>query len=126
MDSKERAALIREANAAFNDGDIRKARELYLKTDYKDGLIRLGDYFMYEKRLPILAYGYYKKAGHSQKIEEIFQRMLFALSEWLGKDKFKITKVEKNPPISPDDFQVHPTLRNKALEILKKNGMDIK
>ena len=68
MDSKERAALIREGNAAFNDADYPKARELYLKCDYKDGLIRLGDYYMYEKKLPILAYGYYKKAGHTQKM----------------------------------------------------------
>jgi hypothetical protein len=52
MDSKERAALIREGNAAFNDADYPKARELYLKCDYKDGLIRLGDYYMYEKKAP--------------------------------------------------------------------------
>ncbi|TGK44968.1 hypothetical protein EHQ07_10880, partial [Leptospira gomenensis] len=24
-------------------------RDLFIKADYKDGLIRLGDYFMYEK-----------------------------------------------------------------------------
>jgi hypothetical protein len=128
IDSKLRAELIREGNAAFNEGDYVKAKNLFLKTEYKDGLIRLGDYYMYEKRLPILAYGYYKKAGYQQKIDEIFQRMLMALSEWLGKDKFKITNAINTSPktdLNPDDFQVHPTLKAKALEILKKNNISI-
>lgn len=125
MDSKERAALIREGNEAFNNEDYPKARQLFLKAEYKDGLIRLGDYYMYEKKLPMLAYGYYKKAGYQQKIDEIFQRMIFALSQWIGKDKFKPTSpVAQDPkPLDPNDFQVHPILKNKALEILKKNGM---
>ncbi|MDX1959722.1 MAG: hypothetical protein SFU98_14195 [Leptospiraceae bacterium] len=126
LDPKLRAELIREGNAAFNDGDYVKAKNLFLQTEYKDGLIRLGDYYMYEKRLPMLAYGYYKKAGYQQKIDEIFQRMLMALSEWLGKDKFKISsavKSEPKPELNPDDFQVHPILKAKALEILKKNNI---
>ncbi|MBK6606552.1 MAG: hypothetical protein IPO06_05815 [Leptospiraceae bacterium] len=124
MDSKERAALIREGNAAFNDADYPKARELYLRCDYKDGLIRLGDYYMYEKKLPILAYGYYKKAGHTQKIDEIFQRMLYALGTWIGMDKFKIKEAPatNDKPLSPDDFTVHPILKAKAMEILQKSG----
>lgn len=50
MDSKERAETIREGNRAFNEGNIRKARDLFIKAEYKDGLIRLGDHFMYEKK----------------------------------------------------------------------------
>ncbi|EMF43198.1 hypothetical protein LEP1GSC083_0545 [Leptospira interrogans serovar Pyrogenes str. L0374] len=52
MDSKERAETIREGNRAFNEGNIRKARDLFIKAEYKDGLIRLGDHFMYEKKCP--------------------------------------------------------------------------
>ncbi len=133
MDSKTRASLIREGNAAFNKGDIRKARELFLQTDYKDGLIRLGDYFMYDRKLPVLAYGYYKKAGMQAKVDEIFLRMLSALSVWLGKDSFKPgspihpipeggSDSEKGAPLDPEDFRVHPILRAKALEILKKQN----
>jgi hypothetical protein len=124
MDSKERAALIREGNTAFNSGDYPKARELYLKTDYKDGLIRLGDYYMYEKKMPILAYGYYKKAGYTQKIDEIFQRMLYALGQWIGYDKFKVyakTTETQQKELDPNDFTVHPILKQKALEILQKS-----
>ncbi len=124
MDPKERAEKIREGNRAFNEGDFPKARTLYLETDYKDGLIRMGDYYMYEKRLPILAFGYYKKAGYQKKVDEIYQRMLFALGQWIGMDKIKIKQVEPKPPsrLTPDDFIVHPILRKKALEILSKSS----
>lgn len=130
MDSKERAALIREANTAFNAGDIRKARELFLKTDYKDGLIRLGDHFMYDRKLPMLAFGYYKKAGRQDKVDEIFQRMIYGLSVWLGRDKWKLptsanqaesTETKTSTPLNPEDFVVHPILKAKALEILSSN-----
>lgn len=127
MDSKERAQLIREANTAFNAGDIRKARELFLKTDYKDGLIRLGDHFMYDRKLPMLAFGYYKKAGRQDKVDEIFQRMVYALSVWLGRDKWKQPALanqmdsstsKPSTSLNPDDFVVHPILKATALEIL--------
>ncbi|MCW7461445.1 hypothetical protein [Leptospira limi] len=127
MDSKERVQLIREGNTAFNAGDIRKARELFLKTDYKDGLIRLGDHFMYDRKLPMLAFGYYKKAGRQDKVDEIYQRMVYALSVWLGRDKWKVpasanqsNEAQQNSTstLNPDDFKVHPILKAKALEIL--------
>ncbi len=129
MEAKERVQLIREGNQAFNAGDIRKAREIFLKTGYQDGLVRLGDHFMYDKRLPMLAFGYYKKAGRKDKVDEIFQRMVMALSEWLGKDKFKSSEAstvsdqaanreESVKELNPDDFKVHPILKAKALEIL--------
>jgi hypothetical protein len=128
MDIKLRAQLIREGNQAFNAGDIRKAREIFLKTSYMDGLVRLGDYFMYDKRLPMLAFGYYKKAGRKDKVEEIFQRMILALSEWIGKDKMKPSSTfappanEESPKkeLNPDDFIIHPILKAKAMEILSQ------
>ncbi|MDH5657652.1 MAG: hypothetical protein OEZ34_17185, partial [Spirochaetia bacterium] len=71
MDSRQRAELIRKGNEAFNSGDYPLAKKLFLQSQYKDGLIRLGDYYMYEKRLPLLAYGYYQKAGATSKIEDL-------------------------------------------------------
>ncbi|RHX85851.1 hypothetical protein [Leptospira stimsonii] len=132
MDSRERAETIREGNRAFNEGDIRKARDLFVKAEYKDGLIRLGDHFMYEKKMPLLAYGYYKKAGYQKRIDEIFQRMMWALSQWIGADKFKTTpndplQSEKSSSSFPDasEFQIHPILRQTALDILKKKGISV-
>ncbi|MBE7411022.1 MAG: hypothetical protein L6Q54_11155 [Leptospiraceae bacterium] len=122
MNPKERAEKIREGNKSFNEGDYSKARALFLETDYKDGLIRMGDYFFYERRLPILAFGYYKKAGYQRKVDEIFQRMILALGQWIGMDKLKIQPIKppQIPDLSPDDFIVHPILKQKALEILGK------
>jgi len=87
--SNERIALIRQGNEAFNDGDFAHARECFLKANYGDGLVRLGDYYMYEKRLPLLAYGYYKKAGAQNKLEDLHRRMVSAIGEWIGRDKIK-------------------------------------
>ncbi|MBM9576422.1 hypothetical protein JWG45_04560 [Leptospira sp. 201903070] len=132
MDSRERAETIREGNRAFNEGDIRKARDLFIKAEYKDGLIRLGDHFMYEKKMPLLAYGYYKKAGYQKRIDEIFQRMMWALSQWIGADKFKTTPVDplqaedsSSSFPDPSEFQIHPILRQTALDILKKKGISV-
>ncbi|EMJ63197.1 hypothetical protein [Leptospira sp. P2653] len=133
MDSRERAEIIREGNRAFNEGDIRKARDLFIKAEYKDGLVRLGDHFMYEKKMPLLAYGYYKKAGYQKRIDEIFQRMIWAFSQWVGTDKFKSEPTD--PTVSgvstgsgfleASEFRIHPMLRQTALDILKKRGIQI-
>lgn len=87
--AQERIELIRKGNEAFNKGDYSLARDCFLKAGYGDGLIRLGDYYMYEKRLPLLAYGYYKKAGARDRIEDLHRRMVAALGAWIGQDKLK-------------------------------------
>lgn len=133
MDPRERAEIIREGNRAFNEGDIRKARDLFIKAEYKDGLVRLGDHFMYEKKMPLLAYGYYKKAGYQKRIDEIFQRMIWAFSQWVGTDKFKSEPTDPTVSGVPtgsgfleaSEFRIHPILRQTALDILKKRGIHI-
>lgn len=120
MDPKQRAELIREGNAAFNSKNYDKAKKIFIETNYKDGLIRLGDYYMYDRKLPMLAYSYYKKAGYTQKLDEIFQRMIYALGELLGRGIYKGIESPSRPDLNPDDFVVHPTLKAKAIEILKK------
>ncbi len=89
MDSAQRAEQVRRGNQAFNEGNYRLAREIFIQADYKDGLIRIGDYYMYKKRMPLLAYGCYMRAGAKVKVEDIKRRMLGALGEWIGRDKFK-------------------------------------
>jgi hypothetical protein len=89
MDPSVRAELIRQGNAAFNEGDYQKARECFTKAQYSSGLVRIGDYYMYERRLPLLAYGYYRRAGAQAKIEDLQRRMIGAFAEWVGRDKLK-------------------------------------
>ncbi|MEQ9364345.1 MAG: hypothetical protein RIF32_08890 [Leptospirales bacterium] len=150
MDSSLRAEKIREGNRAFNEGDYPRARELFSQADYKDGLIRIGDYYMYDRRLPLLAYGYYKKAGDQKKIDDLHRRMIGALGTWLGKDKIREESRKKfglgggaapefavgdlvNEPAPVLDYEavdqdgmipisVAPSLREVALSILEKRG----
>lgn len=131
MDSKLRAELIRQGNAAFDEKDLKRARECFVKANYRDGLIRLGDHYMYERRLPLLAYGYYKKAGDQVKLEDLHRRMLGALSEWIGKDRFKEgalgapTGTRRTLQVEPDGMiavPVSPDLKKMALQILEKKS----
>ena len=87
MDDKERAALIRKGNAAFNDGDIELAIKIFKATGYKDGLIRLGDHFFYEKEQPLIAYGYYRRAGDTKMLDRMSEAFTFALSCWMHDEK---------------------------------------
>lgn len=152
MDSSLRAEKIREGNRAFNEGDYPRARELFTQAQYNDGLIRIGDYYMYDRRLPLLAYGYYKKAGDQKKIDDLHRRMIGALGTWLGKDKIREESRRKfglgggaetapefavgdlvDAPAPVLDYEavdadgmipiaVAPSLREVALSILEKRG----
>ena len=116
MDEKERIALIRKGNEYFNQGKIKEAIEVFVKTGYKDGLQRVGDYYYYDKKLPLIALKFYRMSGSQKKIDEIMERMVFALGKWLGKDKVKETSYKvKLPPL-----KVSPKLKMLAREILEK------
>ncbi len=134
MDSSTRAELVRAGNRAFNEGDYAKARELFTNADYKDGLIRIGDYYMYDRRLPLLAFGYYKRAGAKDKVADLHRRMIGAIGQLIGQDKLKEDSLKelglktsnlKAAPVNmkPDadgmiSVPVSPILRDAALKIL--------
>jgi hypothetical protein len=42
LTSEQRAALIRQGNVYFSQGDLEKARRIFFTTGYKDGLSRVG------------------------------------------------------------------------------------
>lgn len=124
LDSKQRAEWIREGNAAFNAKDYPRAKQLFTRARYRDGLIRLGDYYMYERRLPLLAYGYYKQAQSTDRIADLQRRMVGALGQWLGRDKLRPESVNKlglegkGGPDTP--VIVHPVLRETVQKILEQ------
>ncbi len=132
MDPSLKADLVRRGNAAMNSGDYAAARDFYTRAGYKAGLIRLGDFYMYERRLPLLAYGYYKRAGATDKIEDLHRRMIGAMGEWLGHDKLKDDSLKMLFPETPapsesapdQDGMIHvpvnPLLREEALKILNR------
>lgn len=134
MDPSRRSELIRAGNQAFNEKDYPRARDLFVQASYADGLVRIGDYYMFERRLPLLAYGYYKKAGAKHRVLDLQRRMIGAIGEWVGKDKLKEESIrelgsgsdqKKGATWKTDtDGMVHvpvsPLLKSAALKILEK------
>ncbi len=118
MDKKERIELIRKGNMLFNEGEIEKASIIFRKTAYRDGLTRIGDYYFYEKKMPLIALKYYKMVNKTEKVNEIFERMVFALGKWLGEDKVKDSASSKRVELPP--LKVSPKLKILADEILKR------
>jgi hypothetical protein len=118
MNSKEKIALIRKGNELFNNGEIDNAIKIFAATGYKDGLARVGDYY-YEKKQPLIAVKFYKKAGMHSKVNEIFERMMYALGQLIGEDKENGIPVKQENSI-PVNFA--PELKKAAEEILRKKN----
>ncbi len=89
---KERIVLIRKGNDFFNRGDVEKAAKIFITTAYKDGLIRLGDYYYFEKKDPFKALHFYLEAKYEKRIRELTERMAAVLKKWLREDNAKRKK----------------------------------
>jgi hypothetical protein len=83
---KERLLLIRKGNEFFNKGDVEKAARIFIATAYKDGLIRVGDYYYFDQKNPMKALNFYLKAQYEKRIKEVFERIAFVLKKWLSED----------------------------------------
>jgi len=83
---KERILLIRKGNELLNDGDIEKAEKIFIATAYKDGLIRIGDYYYFDKKNVFKALNLYLEAKYEKRIKELTERMALVLKQWLNED----------------------------------------
>jgi len=81
---KERLILIRKGNELFNKGDIEKAAKIFVTTLYKDGLIRVGDYYYFDKKNPLKALNYYLEAKYEKMTNELIGRMSIVIDKWLN------------------------------------------
>ena len=84
---KERILLIRKGNELLNDGDIEKAEKIFIATAYKDGLIRIGDYYYFDKKNVFKALNLYLEAKYEKRIKELTERMALVLKQWLNEDR---------------------------------------
>lgn len=83
----QRAELIRRGNQLFNEGRYFDAGRIYTTAGYKAGLIRLGDLFYFDKQMPLVAYGFYRKAEYKPMLEKIGEGFVFALKCLLADDR---------------------------------------
>ena len=90
---KERIILIRRGNELFNRGEIEKAAKVFVTTAYKDGLIRVGDHYYFDKKNPLKALHFYLEAQYEKRIREMSERMAGIILKWLQEDK-KQEKIE--------------------------------
>lgn len=119
MTEKERVALIRKGNELYNEGKFDAAIRIFTATGYKDGLTRIGDTYFFDMKMPIIAYKYYKLAGRTDRINDIFARMVFAL-QTLAKAGDGEVKMPSQKITLPEP-KVSPMLKIAAEEILRRN-----
>jgi len=111
MDSKERVELIRKGNELFNKGDIAGATRIFIQTGYRDGLTRLADFYYFDRREPLVALKFYRMVNREDRLNEIFERMIYALGKMMG---------QKNEPhVELPPLKVSPKLKILAEEILR-------
>ncbi len=121
MESKERAAIIRQGNELFNQGKINEAMKLFVQADYGDGIMRVADWYFYDKKQPLIALKFYRMINRKDRIDEIYARMMFAFKKIVtGKSD---RPAEDNKEI---EVKVHPKLRILAEEIIRDSEMEKK
>lgn len=101
LSDKERVAYIRRGNELFNNGKYKEAETIFMLTNYRDGILRIANRYYYELRKPLVALKYYYKINAREKIEEIKERMLFALKRLIRDDDNK-KEGSQNPPEETD------------------------
>ncbi len=120
MDKEERVSLIRKGNELFNKGDITGAASIFVKTGYRDGITRVADYYFFDRKLPLIALKFYKMVNRKDKVDEIFDRMIFALGKLLKSDPVDSgDSVVDNTDSEEVEVKVHPKLMLLAEEIIR-------
>lgn len=104
LSDAQKAELTRKGNTLFNEGKYFEAGKIFTLVGYKTGLIRLGDFFYFEKEMPLVAYGFYRNAKHQPMLEKIGESFVFALKCLLSDDDS--TPRPKPQTGSEDQFKI--------------------
>jgi hypothetical protein len=93
VDSSTRAKLIRKGNEFFTDGKIKAAEKIFISVDYKDGLVRLGDYYLENKDIVKSCEMYFMSENNS-KINSFLENSARVIEKLLKEDN-NIDVIEK-------------------------------
>lgn len=126
VDSKNRVLLIRKGNEYFSNGNIEAAEKIFVIVDYKDGLVRLGDYYLEKNNLYKAAEMYFMSENPS-KIDFFCKRSAEIIRKLIRGDKIEdkiYTKKDNeftNIESLNDDIKNNNKIVNKII-ISKKIG----
>ena len=123
MKDEEKVALVRKGNEYFNNGNLEEAIKCFVKAGYRDGIMRVADFYYYDKKQPLIAFKFYKMINRKDRIDEIFARMMFAFSRLLKSDGegTKKNAVPEEGSEEEIEVKIHPKLKILAEEILRDN-----
>ncbi|HBD93087.1 MAG: hypothetical protein A2015_06795 [Spirochaetes bacterium GWF1_31_7] len=85
VDPSTRAMLIRKGNQFFSEGNIKAAEKIFVSVDYKDGILRLGDYY-YDNNTIYKAAEMYFMSGNEQKIRMFSENCARIISSLINED----------------------------------------
>lgn len=119
MKDKEKVKLVRAGNEHFNNGNIAEAIKFFVKAGYRDGIMRVADYYYYDKKQPLIAFKFYKMINRKDRVDEIFARMMFALGKLLRSKPDKEKTEENTLPDEDIEVKIHPKLKILAEEIIR-------
>jgi len=125
MDEKERIELIRLGNQFYNEKKYKEALEIFLKTNYVDGIIRIADYFYFDKNDKISGIKLYKRAGYTKMIEDFASKAATIIKLLLTEDKQNIENKNliKNENNNQTIKSWNP-ITLKAEDLIIKKGKD--
>jgi len=122
VDSKNRVLLIRKGNEFFSNGNIEAAEKIFVTVDYKDGIVRLGDYYLKNNNLYKAAEMYFM-SENSSKIEAFCKKSTQIIRKLLREDLLvdnKIMQEKEENEKNDNEKQSKQEIVNKIL-INKKN-----
>ena len=126
IDKEEKVLLVRKGNESFNKGDINEAIKLFVKAEYRDGIMRVADYYYYDNKQPLVALKFYRMINRKDRIDEIYARMMFAFGKLLrpsteSNEPTSDYERDKNSTDDEVEVKIHPKLKILAEEIIRKN-----
>lgn len=91
VDPATRAMLIRKGNQFFSENKIEAAEKIFVTVDYKDGLVRLGDYYFNHNDIYKAAYMYFM-SGNESKIKHFSKLCAQVIKDFLCEDTKNISE----------------------------------
>ncbi|MBN1797439.1 MAG: hypothetical protein JW822_02610 [Spirochaetales bacterium] len=86
LSEEDRIALIRKGNGYFNQGKYDIAKKIFLTAHYPDGLVRLGDYYLTEKK-PLEAFRMFWLAKYPRQVDRMVEKMAAIIKKWIKEER---------------------------------------